>query len=530
MTSDSEEQKMLIDRLREIDEPETTRRFLSLLKELIDIVNLPNSDTRLVFSTNRDRTLSAQINFIPALQLVRSRLGTVRYMLTIRYDCRDEIAKIGEVNIEPLSERSDYMAVTIRQSDAHLLTHPALTRCWQSCLLELLVVTRRGRHSAQHNPTLYQIAEDEGFREEILRRVISDEQVDYQNNNLLNELLPVYISVEPAKPVKPQNLILFGPPGTGKTYTARQMASPEATDFVTFHPAYGYEEFVEGIRPEILGGQVSYKIRKGIFWQACQTAVRNAGYSTLADCLNDDRNRRHSRLAYAKPHYLLIDEINRANVSAVLGELITLLETTKRLGQPDELILTLPYSQEKFGVPMNLHIIGTMNTTDRSIALLDHALRRRFTFRELLPDPTCLTDNLDSVNLRQLLTKLNDRIEYLYDRNHQIGHAYLLEINTLSELATVFRDQFIPLLQEYFYNNWRNIQFVLGDNLAWGKPTDYQLVRVKRHYKPAATKALFGEEPNNIDEIITYEINPALVAGNWDQFPAEAFIKIYMAQ
>jgi 5-methylcytosine-specific restriction enzyme B len=335
------------------------------------------------------------------------------------------------------------------------------------------------------------------------------------------------VSATDVQPVKPQNLILYGPPGTGKTWTARQLAPPDALDFVTFHPAYGYEEFVEGIRPEALGGQISYKIRKGIFWQACQTAARNAGYGTLADCLADAPDRRRNRLAYAKPHYLLIDEINRANVSAVFGELITLLETTKRLGQPEELLLTLPYSQESFGIPMNLQIIGTMNTADRSIALLDHALRRRFTFREHLPDPTLLSDNLDGVNLQQLLNKLNERIEYLQDRNHQIGHAYFMAVADVKTLATVFRSQIIPLLQEYFYDDWSKIQFVLGDNTAWGKPIAHQLVRVKQHYKPAATKALFGEEPNDLSEVITYEINPALVADTWSQFPSEAFVRIY---
>lgn len=523
-------QQSLIDRVREIDHPEATRRFLSLLKELIDIVNLPNGDPKLTFTTGRDRTLSAQINFIQALQLTRPRTGEAEFILTIRRDCQDEITQLAEVDVQPLSERSDYVAVTIRQSDAHLLTHATLARCWHSSLLELLVTTRRGPHSAQHNPQLFQAADDEGFREDILRRANANPTINQQSPDQANEPMTDYVAGEPAQPVEPQNLILYGPPGTGKTYAARQMAPPDATDFVTFHPAYGYEEFVEGIRPEAIGGQVSYKIRKGIFWQACQTAARNAGYGMLTDCLTDTPDRRRSRLAYAPPHYLLIDEINRANVSAVFGELITLLETTKRLGQPDELILTLPYSQERFGVPMNLHVIGTMNTADRSIALLDHALRRRFTFRELLPDPNALSNNIDGVNLRLLLIKLNERIEYLQDRNHLIGHTYLLGISSLPALAAVFRDQFIPLLQEYFYDDWRKIQFVLGDNTAWGKPSEYQLVRTKRHYKPAATKALFGEEPSEMDEVITYDINPSLVKGDWSQFPAEAFIKIYNAK
>lgn len=443
-----------------------------------------------------------------------------------------------------------------------------------------------------------------------------------------------------AGPIRePQALILFGPPGTGKTWSTteralqlllgegavaamsedtralqfRELQRQGRIEFVTFHQSYGYEEFVEGIRPVLdvsAGGDVRYEVHHGAFKRIALRAASEGlrvgpdpdPFRTLWQRLLDDvategervvqaspgksyflrrtsqgnletvlcdidtegtltpRDQRQVasrenvklvwdhraelgvepsgftyektkkvfaaerggdgghhytaiRLVYAellalsrsgrtrapttpttegvqealnrpqagtvdfhfdertRPYVLVIDEINRGNISKILGELITLLETDKRLGAPNELKLPLAYSpQHRFAVPPNLHIIGTMNTADRSIALMDVALRRRFRFEEMLPDAGVLRARLVAkgvptavVDLTvDLFVTLNERIRFLYDRDHQIGHAYLLKVRTLDDLREVFADRVIPLLQEYFYGAWDKVGMVLG--------------------------------------------------------------------
>ncbi len=165
-------------------------------------------------------------------------------------------------------------------------------------------------------------------------------------------------------------------------------------------------------------------------------------------------------------YVLIIDEINRGNIAKIFGELITLIEPSKRIGRDDEAIVTLSYSQDSFGVPDNLYIIGTMNTADRSIALLDTALRRRFEFIEMMPkaDHNLIKTDIRGVNCQELLTAINERICFLFDRDHQIGHTYFIGVDDMDSLESVFKNRIISLLQEYFYDNWEKIDIVLNHN------------------------------------------------------------------
>jgi hypothetical protein len=173
-----------------------------------------------------------------------------------------------------------------------------------------------------------------------------------------------------------------------------------------------------------------------------------------------------------KKFVLVIDEINRGNVSSIFGELITLIEPSKRTGKPEALEVVLPYSKERFTVPTNVYLIGTMNTADRSIESLDTALRRRFSFKEMIPKPEIIATEgkskgvVDGIDLVLLLQKMNERIEKLIDKDHRIGHSYFMEVKTVKDLEITFKDKVIPLLEEYFFGDFGKIGLVLGDSFV----------------------------------------------------------------
>ncbi len=324
-----------------------------------------------------------------------------------------------------------------------------------------------------------------------------------------------------SKPQLPVNMILYGPPGTGKTYNSviyavgiienkakeeiEKYIKPNAMqknaetqqnnenqtndikyseilkkfndykvkhdmdsdntdngqiEFVTFHQSYGYEEFIEGIKPRTENGEIRYEIADGVFKKFCKKAENNP-----------DKN-----------YVFIIDEINRGNISKIFGELITLIEDTKRIGAAEEMRATLPYSGESFGVPDNVYILGTMNTADRSISLMDTALRRRFRFVEMMPNPTLIKANIvidgketdvdgKKLNVKEILETMNKRIEYLYDREHTIGHSFFMKLNEtkpMDDLKNVMLNSVLPPLQEYFYDDYNKIRLVLGDNQKAG--------------------------------------------------------------
>lgn len=275
---------------------------------------------------------------------------------------------------------------------------------------------------------------------------------DAQSTSTVDSSFVVHKDLERLKELleETKQVILYGPPGTGKTLLARdcivdfekQAGGSSYSEFVTFHQSFAYEEFVEGIRPSVDGsGQLQYDVKPGVFRRICERASKDP-----------DRK-----------YLLVIDELNRGNIAKILGELITLIEKDKRLDAKNELEVTLPYSGDRFGVPSNLYILGTMNTADRSIALLDAAIRRRFSFMECPPDPSLLSGReVDGIDLQKLLSNMNERISLLVDRDHRIGHSYLMGISDLSQLKRAWEQQIMPLLNEYFYNSWDRLEAVVG--------------------------------------------------------------------
>ena len=291
------------------------------------------------------------------------------------------------------------------------------------------------------------------------------------------------------------------------------MEKQKRFEFVTFHQAYSYEDFVEGIRPvpDEETGDVTYEVVPGIFKQICEKAKADPEYW------------------YA----IFIDEINRGNIASIFGELITLIETDKRADYDDDgdlksgMTLTLPYSREQFGVPANLNIFGAMNTADRSIALLDTALRRRFEFEELMPDTSVIEgsqgdgtikDGKDgAIDLRALLKAINRRILFLLNRDMTIGHSYFMKVRDFEDLKEVLLFRIIPLLQEYFYEDWHRIQLVFRDVGPNREKLEPQIIR----HEPLREEEIIGFDHDDFEDSFEYRV------ADEDQITPKAIRKVY---
>ncbi|MFC1881354.1 AAA family ATPase [Thermodesulfobacteriota bacterium] len=275
--------------------------------------------------------------------------------------------------------------------------------------------------------------------------------------------------------------------------------SHQRYEFVTFHQAYSYEDFVEGIRPvqDDDTGELTYQVVPGVFRRIAQKAKSDP----------------------AQRYAILIDEINRGNIAKIFGELITLIEADKRAVYTNDgekhsgMELTLPYSGSLFGVPKNLDFYGTMNTADRSIALLDTALRRRFNFHELMPDAGLISGSSGDgyiedgeggvINLRALLEAINQRIRFLLNRDMTLGHSYFLNVRNFSDLKDVFLNQLIPLLQEYFYEDWHRIQLVLHDVGSAGDKLEPQIIINSNLRVPE----VLGFDHDDYEDLIEYHVS-----------------------
>ncbi len=280
--------------------------------------------------------------------------------------------------------------------------------------------------------------------------------------------------------------------------------------FVTFHQSYGYEDFIEGLRPVLADderladspsdGQVRYEIKQGAFVELCLRAQQDPSH----------------------PYAMFIDEINRGNVSKIFGELISLIELDKRAGCSNALSITLPYSKQLFSVPANVSIYGTMNSADRSLTPLDTALRRRFEFVEFLPDPELLakreldgqtyTAEVEGINLAGLLDMLNERIEILLGRDYVLGHAYFWSVKSLADLKKIMRNKIIPQLQEHCFEDWDKVRLILADNQKQDPARQFIQLKTADQSK---LQRLFGDV--TIPVVPSYQVNPWLMLDGLDQ-------------
>ena len=421
--------------------------------------------------------------------------------------------KIGELT----QDQKQYIKETLKEAEGNSLVFVFLKHCKEYS--SPIKVYFGGTDSGNGNTSAMKYLKDD-LDKFTGQPILSQGQ---KNNSSNKDSISTKISNSGSKSnsmqtIIPLNQILFGPPGTGKTYNTVNMAldivcplagglkwetkSREEARikyqkmlkggrivFVTFHQSMSYEDFIEGIKPEPTeDGKITYEVKDGIFKKLCEKAKDNNTQIT-------------------QNYVMIIDEINRGNVANIFGELISLIEDDKRLGASEELHAELPYSHTTFSVPKNVYIIGTMNTADRSVEALDSALRRRFTFKEMMPKAELVPEEH---NVRNIFEIINQRIEVLKDREHQIGHSYFMGVNSEEGLKAVIYDKIIPLLQEYFYGDYEKIQLVLGEGFvkkdsasvkfAGDKSGDFEVSEVYR---------IVPKDKCNMDEAIGKLLNKA---------------------
>lgn len=453
-----------------------TEDVLKLIQDMIKHYQLQTDDPRLALTFSRYNDLSVNIGnrYVFA---IRKMIG---FITPLDFDHKSRVWL--DTNIGYFQSNKEKKFQWIRFNKDHIskfMNDNETLKIWTNTVGKQLELFKGSPQKRFHQDIFYQLIVNKNFQEEVLDQVYSSNDIidrSKEIKSLLNEKFPTFKDIKQALERKKQ-VILYGPPGTGKTYQAsvfsvyfllqddpkrhgelleylqgsdnkgleNQLLGDHRLSYFTFHPSYSYEEFIEGIKPIQVNNKIELRLQKGVFADICNIAAREE---------NAEKN-----------YVVVIDEINRAHLTKVFGELITVLESDKRGNQ-----IRLPYSKEYFTVPPNVYLIGTMNTADFSVKSLDIALRRRFAFLEFHPDYDLLDLPIGGLHIGELLRNLNSKITEVFGREKQIGHAYLLEdgvpVSTVEELYQVLVHDIIRLLEDYCHSDYSQLTKFLGEKIV----------------------------------------------------------------